>query len=262
MKGVVLPADGTLWLEPAVTSLCSLITGTVWKLIGLADMPVTEEFMATYIEGRGLATEAEPFGLLSEGAAGIAAIVLAVIALAGISAPILAAIITIVIGVGLMVQAFNSAAEGSKTMSAGLPANGRMHDIGGEVMVDCLSGITGIVLGVLALVGINAPHLIPVALIVFGGALLLAGAIAMRPNTASVASAAPGQVQIVAYQGSAAAGGMEIMVGIAAIVLGILSLIFMTSWVLVLVGFIAVGVALLMVSATFSGAVTRMFTAA
>jgi hypothetical protein len=218
--------------------------------------------MATYVEGRGLATEAEPFGLLSEGAAGIAAIVLAVIALAGISAPILAAIITIVIGVGLMVQAFNSAAEGSRAMSAGLAVNGPMTDIGGEVMVDCLTGITGIVLGVLALVGINAPHLIPVALIIFGGALLLGGAIAMRPKAASVAPAAPGQVQVVSYQGSAAVGGMEIMVGIAAIVLGILSLIFMTSWVLVLVGFIAVGAALLMVSTTFSGAVARMFTAA
>jgi hypothetical protein len=215
--------------------------------------------MATYVEGRGL--EAEPFGLLSEGAAGIAAIVLAVIALAGISAPILAAIVTIVIGVGLMVQAFNSAAEGSKAGSAGLATSGQTTEIGGEVMVDCLTGITGIVLGILALVGINAPHLIPVALIVFGGALLLGGTIQMRPKTAPVMTA-PGQVQLVSHQGSAAAGGMEIMVGIAAIVLGILSLIFMSSWVLVLVGFIAVGAALLMVSATFSGTVTRLFTAA
>jgi hypothetical protein len=44
-------------------------------------------------------------------------------------------------------------------------------------------------------------------------------------------------------------------------VLGILSLIFMASWVLVLVGMLAVGAALLMISATFSGAVMRLFTA-
>jgi hypothetical protein len=216
--------------------------------------------MATYIEGRGLATEAEPFGLLSEGAAGIAAIVLAVIALAGISAAILASIVTIVIGVGLMVQAFNSAAESSKAMTLAAPNS--QTEAGGEVMVDCLTGITGIVLGILALVGINATHLIPAALIVFGGALLLGGAIQMRPKTAPIVGMASGQAQLVSHQGSAAAGGMQVMVGIAAIVLGILSLIFMTSWVLVLVGFIAVGAALLMVSATFSGAVTRLFTAA
>ncbi len=217
--------------------------------------------MATYVGGRGLATEAEPLGLLSEGAAGIAAIVLAVIALAGISAPILAAIITIVIGVGLMVQAFNSAAENSRMLPAGSAA-GAQAEVGGEATVDCLTGITGIVLGVLALVGINAVHLVPAALIVFGGALLLGGAMQMRPKSAPLVNTAAGQVQIVSHQGSAAAGGMEVMVGIAAIVLGILSLVFMSSWVLVLVGFIAVGAALLMVSATFSGAVTRLFTTA
>lgn len=203
--------------------------------------------MATYVEGRAVATDAEPLGLLSEGAAGIAAIVLAVIALAGVSAETLAAIITIVIGVGLMVQAFNSAAESSKSMAAGAVASAQMTEIGGEAMVDILTGITGIVLGVLALVGINAAHLVPAALVVFGGGLMLGGAIEMRP--------AP-------RPNSAAAGGMEVMVGIAAIVLGILSLIFMHSWVLVLVGFIAVGTAMLMVSATFSGAVTRLFAAA
>jgi hypothetical protein len=37
--------------------------------------------MATYVERRGLADEAEPVGLLIEGAAGIAVIVLSIIAL-------------------------------------------------------------------------------------------------------------------------------------------------------------------------------------
>jgi hypothetical protein len=54
---------------------------------------------------------------------------------------------------------------------------------------------------------------------------------------------------------------MEILIGLAAIVLGILSLLITGTWVLVLVGFIAVGAALLMASATFSGAVMRLFTA-
>ena len=74
--------------------------------------------MAMFQEGRGLVSEAEPLGLLTEGAAGIAVIVLAVIALAGTSSGALASIVTIVVGVGLMVQAFNSAAEHSKVMAA------------------------------------------------------------------------------------------------------------------------------------------------
>jgi hypothetical protein len=213
--------------------------------------------MATYVQGGRFGSEAEPFGLLSEGAAGIATIVLAVIALAGVHAAPLASIVTIVIGVGLMVQAFNSAAERSKMMPAS-----QSVEVGGEVMVDVLTGVTGIILGILALVGINAAHLVPAALIVFGGALMLSGAIEMLPRSAPIASAAGGSIQVTSHQGPVVTGGMEIMVGIAAIVLGILSLIFMSSWVLVLVGFIAIGATMLMVSATFGMAVTRLFATA
>ena len=213
--------------------------------------------MAVFVEGRGLASEAEPVGLLTEGAAGIAIIVLSVIALAGISSGALASIVTIVAGVGLMVQAFNSAAENTKALVA---SAGAMPDLGGEVMVDCLCGVTGIVLGVLALVGVNAQYLVPSALIVFGGALLLSGAIGMRPRSSQITTPG-GQAQVVSYQGSAAASGMEILIGMAAIVLGILSLVFVGAWVLVLVGFLAVGAALLLISATFSGTVMRLFTA-
>jgi hypothetical protein len=212
--------------------------------------------MATYVEGRSAASDVEPVGLVSEGVAGIAAIVLAVIALAGVSSGILASIVTIIIGVGLMVQAFNSAAEASRMAPAGVGG----AEVSGEVMVDCLTGIAGIILGILALVGINAAHLVPAALIVFGGALLLSGALELRPGSATTAATTAGPVQMVSYRGSPAAGGMEILIGIAAIVLGILSLIFMSSWVLILVGFIAIGAAMLMVSATFGGAVMRLFT--
>ena len=48
------------------------------------------------------------------------------------------------------------------------------------MMVDCLAGGTGIVLGILALIGISTTYLLEAALIVFGGALLLSGAMAMR----------------------------------------------------------------------------------
>jgi hypothetical protein len=195
---------------------------------------------------------------LTEGAAGIAVIVLSVIALAGTSPGALASIVTIIIGVGLMVQAFNSAAENSKLMAA---APAAIPDLGGEMAVDCLAGLTGIVLGVLALVGISSAYLVPSALIVFGSALLLSGAIGMRPKAPTIMPSG-GQPQVLTYDSSAAASGLEVLIGLAAIVLGILSLIFMTSWVLTLVGFVAVGAALLMVSATFSGSLMRLFTAA
>jgi hypothetical protein len=218
--------------------------------------------MSMYVERRGLANDVEPVGLLTEGAAGIAAIVLAIIALGGVSVEGLTSIAAIVIGVGLMVQAFNSAAEHSKVKmtTANATMSGQAVEFGGDVMVDCMCGLTGIVLGILALVGTNAAHLLPPALIVFGSAMLVGGAVSARPRTVAVSG--PGaEASTITHQGSAEASGMEILLGLAAIVLGILSLLTTGTWILVLVGFIAIGAGMLLVSATFSGAVMRLFTA-
>jgi hypothetical protein len=218
--------------------------------------------MASYVENRSTASQAEPIGLMTEGAAGIAVVALMVVALAGVSAGVLASIAAIVIGVGLMVQAFNSAAEEAKVEEAGVTApnmglSTQAATVGGEVMMDCVCGLTGIVLGILALVGINAAYLLPPALIVFGGSLLLSGAISLRPRTLAVTRPGTG-TQIISYQGSPAAGGMKILTGVAAAVLGILSVVVASSGVLVLVGFLVVGAALLVASASFSGAALRL----
>lgn len=214
--------------------------------------------MAVYAENRARASEVEPFGLLTEGAAGIAVIVLAIVALAGVSAVLLASIAAIVIGVGLTVQAFNSAAEEVRIVAPRTGVGPQDTTLGGEVMVDCMCGLAGIALGILALVGINAVHLLPAALIVFGGSLLLSGFINMWPRTMPIASSGA-EPQIVAYRGAPATGGVEVLTGLAAIVLGILAVIMAPSWVLLLVGFLVVGAALLMVSATFAGTAMRLF---
>jgi hypothetical protein len=233
--------------------------GSCKRRIGFAN--VKEEKMAVYTESGGRASEMEPFGLLTEGAAGVAVIVLAVIALAGVSTLALASIAAIVIGIGLMVQAFNSAAEDTRVMTPDRDVSAQSATFGGEVMVDWMCGLTGIVLGILALVGINSAHLLPPALIVFGGALLLSGAISMRPRTFQVTTAGT-ERQMVVYRGSAAASGVEVLTGLAAIVLGILSVIMAPFGVLVLVGFLAVGAALLMTSASFAGAARNLFATA
>lgn len=220
--------------------------------------------MSVFMERGGPAREAESVGLMTEGAAGIAIIVLAIIGLANVSSPMLASIVTIVIGAGLMVEAFNATAEEGRALSAatGAAAGEEMAELGGRAMIDLMVGLTGLVLGILGVLGINAVHLVPAALIVYGGGLLLSGAIGAR-SPAQVTGTVEGQTRTVSYGGSAAASGFKSMVGIAAAVLGILAVIAGTAvgWVLTLVGFIAVGAALLMTSATFTGSVMRLFTA-
>jgi hypothetical protein len=221
--------------------------------------------MAVFGEGRSLAAETEPLGLLTEGAAGIAVIVLAIIGLAKIQPDILAAIATIVIGVGLLVQGFNTAAEYSRVVTqsptAGqAAASVQRMDIGGDVMVSFAAGITGIVLGILGLLGIHTQYLIAAAVIVFGAAMLLVGALSLGRSPAAFASQTATQT-LAHPAGSAGASGIEIIVGVAAIILGILAIMMTaTAGVLTLVALLALGAAMLVVSASFSEAVMRLFT--
>jgi hypothetical protein len=198
--------------------------------------------MSAHVERSEFARTLEPFGLLTEGAAGIVVIVLAVIALAGVSTHALASIAAIVIGGGLMVQAMNSAAEQLRPMAAtaaSVPM--RQPELSGDVLVDCLCGVAGIVLGILALVGAGGPALLSAALIVYGGALLVGGAASTR---------LPGLI---------APSAMEMLIGLAAIVLGIVSVLMTGAAMLVLIGFLTVGAAMLLVSAAFGNAVTQLF---
>jgi hypothetical protein len=160
-------------------------------------------------------------------------------------------IAAIVIGVGPVADAFNRAAEEARVQSTDKAINPPDAVMGGEVMADCLCGFAGIVLGVLALVGIDAATLLAAALIVFGDYLLLSGIIGMGARVLSIADAT--DTQMASYPLSAAASGAEILIGLTAIVLGLLSLILVPSSGLVLVGFLTVGAALLLVSATIGG---------
>jgi len=64
--------------------------------------------------------------------------------------------------------------------------------LGADVSVELMAGVAGIVLGVLALIGAATDmHLLPAALIVFGGAMLLAGFSATSISTVSGIEAAP-----------------------------------------------------------------------
>jgi hypothetical protein len=234
--------------------------------------------MAVFYEGgKNLAAETEPFGLLTEGVAGIAVIVLAIIGLSNTASGILAAIATIVIGVGLMVQGFNTAAEYSRVVRQN-PATGQNAivlsgvDVSGDVMIAFAAGLAGIVLGILGLFAIHTQYLIPAAVIVFGADLLLAGALAIGHGPVTIAAPAgqsgmPTTTQPVTQSaGSLGASGLEIVVGAAAVILGILSIVFATAMaatagVLTLVALLAIGAALLVVSASFGGAITRLFVA-
>src|SRR5262249_40374020 len=123
-------------------------------------------------------------GLFAEAVGGIATIALSIIALAGTSPEFLLAVVTIVFGAALFVEGASIATDYAHVASA---APGVAVQVGTRGLASIfLAGITGIILGVLALLGIAASILTSVAVIVFGSALLLSSGSAMSLHTMKI----------------------------------------------------------------------------
>jgi len=186
-------------------------------------------------------------GALIVAGAGVAAIVLSILGLANIAINGMLAVTTIVIGVAFILQGLEVLAE----FSAAAEGDGAAVPVSGGVTMELLVGGAGIVLGILALVVVNAMYLVPAALILFGAALLLTGVSRSQSQSSSLrGEAASGTMREMARQSKLVASGAQLIVGIAAIILGVLAYVIpFYGQTLALVGLLAVGAALLLSSA-------------
>jgi hypothetical protein len=184
------------------------------------------------------ATEVVSIGSMAEAAVGVAVIALAIIGLAKIATGSMIAIATIIVGVALLMQGTEMAAE-STALPEGVDASA-----GGGIMVEFLAGAAGIVLGILAFLDGNTTTIAPAALIVFGGALLLGGtANSLVPQAASTNV-------LLARQARIGASGAQVMIGAAVIVLGILAYVLPDrATTLILAGLLTLGASLIITSA-------------
>jgi hypothetical protein len=213
--------------------------------------------MAVTHEGKGLATEVATIGPAAEAVAGVAIIVLAILALANIAPQSLAAIAAIVTGAALLLQVTDATAEYAASMTAGTEVV-HTSGVGSGMSVGFLAGGAGIVLGILALLGVGTMHLIAAALIVFGGAWLLGAGVAAetaRHRLGAVATDTMGLVQ----QAVGAAAGAQALIGLTSIILGILAFMPMPQMVLILVAFLALGGSLLLTGAAAAGTLTTIW---
>jgi hypothetical protein len=220
--------------------------------------PETEhsERREAFVEGAGRGTRGPAWGAkqtakvvaggsLTEAIAGLAAAALAILGLTGVLPGYFAAIAVIAVGVALLAQGGAVAARWARIMAEApdhdLDARG---DLSSGITGEILGGATGVVLGILALVGV-APHiLIPVALLAFGGAMLVGtGATADLGALRDLAGAS--RFDRGARELTVAASGTQMLIGITAIVLGILALIGIDPLTLSLVGLLAAGASIL-----------------
>jgi hypothetical protein len=160
----------------------------------------------------------------------------------------LCAIAVIVFGCVLVCQGISLTGRvlGFLSETGGMPNMEGMAGVGGLVA----GGIAGIVLGILALLGVEAFILMAVSAIVFGVCLWINGA---ATNRVSMVEPAPGGPRerswLLAQQAVWMTSGMNALVGLAAIVLGIIAVVaagqvaFFGSLVLTLIAMLCLGCA-------------------
>jgi hypothetical protein len=196
----------------------------------------------------------ETSGIFAEAVGGIATIALAIIALAGTNPDFLLAIATIVFGAALLIEGTSIVTDYAHVLSAATGALGFQIGTGGLAAV-FLAGVTGIVLGVLALLGVHAPVLTSVAVIVFGSALVLSS------NSMFNLYAIKARLTSDLMVGGAISGsaGAQALAGIAAIVLGILAVAGAATQTLALIALLVLGGAILATGNGMNNAMISMF---
>jgi hypothetical protein len=142
----------------------------------------------------------------------IAVIALSIVGLARVYPPTMAAIATIIVGAAILIE-------------GGVFEAARTGDSGAMFSAHTLGAIAGIVLGILALMGVASFTLLSVAVLVFGVTLFLSGS--SMPERGFAVGPMDGQL----------------LLGLSVLVMGLLAVIGVNSLTLVLVGLLLLGVA-------------------
>lgn len=177
-------------------------------------------------------------GLMTERIGAVAAIILAILGLAGILSRDLAAIATIVIGAIMLADGGLARQARRRLAGTGSMPVAELSNSG--VTAEFFGGFAGIVLGILAMFQPAPQTLLAVAVLVFGAALLLGGGLA-APLTWLIQSQNDPYAPEAQTPAFAAPSSGHTLVGLAALVLGILAVVGLAPLTLVLVGLLALG---------------------
>jgi hypothetical protein len=209
--------------------------------------------------------ETAAYGGFADAVGGIVTIVLAILGLANIAPETIIPIATIVFGVALLIQGGTLLSEYARLIfPSGAPSSSTGQFGGGSLAAVFLAGAGGIVLGILALLGINPTVLTSAAIIAFGAALMLSSNsvwnlyhLRRESLSAQQHSTASGS-EVLANEMAIGSAGMQALAGLAAIVLGILALAGNNPAVLALVALLALGATLILTGSTLSTTVLSL----
>lgn len=168
----------------------------------------------------------------------LAVIILAILGLSGVLTMEMMGVAIIAFGASLVLQGGTVKARAYRTGAAAGGEADFAH-ARGIVAIEFLIGVTGIVLGILALAGVAPAVLPPLCTFLFGSVLLVCGAAAGQPRGAESETA-------FLSIGPSAVIGLEIVAGFTAIILGILGLTGVYPVTLTLVALLVMSISIML----------------
>ncbi|HEX5058917.1 MAG TPA: hypothetical protein VFV99_06135 [Kofleriaceae bacterium] len=189
---------------------------------------------------------------------GLAAVILSVIGFEE-RANEMGSIATIAIGIALLSHGASLMARWGHAFRRVRGARPDRDEMVESIGTEVFGGVVGIVLGVIALVGIKPAVILPVAAIVYGSSLLLGGA--SQPDLVYLAPETNPRYARVTFSAIQASGGIMVLVGVAAAVLGVLALLEVGPPIsLALVAMLSIGFSLLFAGGALTARFVRRFT--
>jgi hypothetical protein len=220
--------------------------------------------MSTAISQSRTPEAAAAFGGAMDAIGGIATAVLAIIGLAGWNPELLAGVATIVFGAAMLIQGGALLSEYSQVFTPAGALQTATDAFSGDGLAAVFPvGIAGIVLGILALVGVVPFALTAISVIAFGAALMLSAQAVrrlhrmqaeLRRSAVSVYTVR----EFLAGEMAAGSAGIQFVAGLAAVVLGIIAVVMtptVRNEVLTLVALLVVGLTNTISGSALSGLV-------
>jgi hypothetical protein len=198
-------------------------------------------------------------GALAETITGAGTLVLAIIGLAGFMPVTMLAVATIGLGASFLFEGGAIASRLSEMISEATEGRVQIAELGGGLSAEFIAGLGGIALGILALVGVLPTFLTAVAAITFGGALVLGAGVKARVAHLTIGQEEHHLVRAVLREAVMASGGVQVLVGLGAIVLGILSLLSIMPVELTLVAILSAGGVVLLGGTALGARMVSMF---
>ncbi len=196
------------------------------------------------------------YGGMADAIGGIATIILAIVALANVQPATVLPIAVIVFGAALLIQGGTLVSEYESIMFPGgsTGASPAQFSMGGLSTL-FLVGVAGIVLGVLALLHIAPETLTAIAVIAFGAALLLSSNSARHLSMLQASgSDAPGaRSELLAGELASGSASVQVLAGLAAVVLGVLAVAGINPHILTLAALIILGSAVILTGSALTG---------